>query len=73
MQNEKIDKEVFDTFFRDSDTGVLDRNKNFIIFLSGLNGNGGIVVTELDGVVNQVIEHLLDFAHIGSHIQFLAA
>ena len=65
--------DAFDTFFGDSDTGVLDRNKHLIIFLGGLNGNGGIVVAELDSVVNQVIEHLLDFTHIGSHIQFLAA
>ena len=39
--------------------GILDRNKNFVIFFGSLNGNGGIRMTEFDGVINKIVQHLL--------------
>ena len=38
----------FQTVFGDSDTGITDRDKHFLIFGRGLNGDLGIRMTELD-------------------------
>ena len=43
--------------FWNSDAGILDRNKYFFAFLGGLNGDFRIMVAELDGIVNQIINH----------------
>ena len=58
----------FQTVFGDSDTGITDRDKHFLIFGRGLNGDLGIRMTVLDRIVDQVIEHLLDLSHIGIYI-----
>lgn len=67
--------EAFPDFFqavlRDADTGIFDGNENFFAPLGGLDGDGRIRVAELDRVVNEVVEHLLDFAHVGGDIQLL--
>ena len=48
----------------DSKAGVLDRDEDFFSFLQGLNVDHGIVSAEFHRVVDEVIEHLLDFFHI---------
>ena len=42
------------------------------MFLSGFKLNDRIMVAELDGVIQQIIEYLLDLVHIGHHIHFIA-
>lgn len=68
--------EAFPDFFqavlRDADTGIFDGNENLSAPLGGLNGDGGICMAELDRIINEIVEHLLDLAHIGGNIQLLA-
>ena len=56
----------------DSDTGILDRDKHFIIFNSSLNGDRGIMMTEFDRIVNEIVQYLLDAGHIRHNKQGIA-
>ena len=56
--------DLFDTFFRNSDTGIFDGNENTLKFQVGLDVDHRIRMAELDGIVDQVVEHLLDLAQI---------
>ena len=51
----------------DSDSAVLHRHKYFVIALRSLNGDGRAVGAELDGIVNEVVQYLLNLAHISSY------
>ena len=44
--------------------GILDGDKDLAVALRSLHSDGGIPEAELDGVVNEVVEHLLDLAHV---------
>ena len=49
--------------------GILDGNEDFSVLLRCLDRDGGIVVAEFDCIINQIVQHLLDFSHIGADIQ----
>ena len=50
--------DFFLAVFGDSDSRVLDRDKYFLIPSRCLDIDGGVVVAELDGIVNQVVQDL---------------
>ena len=56
--------DLFDAVFWDSDPCVLDGDIYLFKPECCLDENGGIRVAEFDGIVDQVVEHLLDFAKI---------
>ena len=47
-------------FFWNPHTVIFDRDKNFSVFYGGFYNNRGIVITELDGVVQSIVQYLLD-------------
>lgn len=55
----------------DADAGVLDGDEQFILFHGSLHLDDGVVVAELDRIVQQVVEHLLDFFHIRVHVHLV--
>ena len=63
--------DLFQTIFWNTDSGVFDRNKDFLIFFGCLNRDHRILMTELDRIINQIVEYLLDFAEISSDKQLL--
>ena len=58
---------LFLTFLGDANAGITDRDKDFVIAFIGLQPDHGVVVGKFDGVVDQVVENLLDLAHVGPH------
>ena len=64
--------DLLDAVLGNTDSGVLDRYENLIVFFRGLDRDGGIGVAELESVVNQVVEHLLDLAHVGGDVEFFS-
>ena len=48
--------------------GVLDGDEDFAVLLRCLNCDGGIVVAEFDCIINEIVQHLLDFSHIGADV-----
>ncbi len=62
----------FQRFFWDADSGIFYRDKKFAFLDGCLHFDNGIVVAELDGIVQEVVENLLDFAHVCVDIQFCA-
>ena len=48
--------------------GVLDGDEDFTVLLRCLNCDGGIVVAEFDCIINEIVQHLLDFSHIGADV-----
>ena len=56
----------------DADAGILDGDEELVLLHGGLHPDHGIVVAELDRIVQQVVEHLLDFFHIGVDVHGLA-
>lgn len=63
--------DFFQTVFGNTDSGILDRDKYFVVLLGCLNRDRGILMTELDRIVNQIVKYLLDFAEISSDKQLL--
>ena len=61
--------DFFQTVFGNTDSGILDRDKYFVVLLSCLNRDRGILMTELDRIVDQIVKYLLDFAEISSDKQ----
>lgn len=49
--------------------GILDGDEDFAVLLRCLDRDGGIVVAEFDRIIDQIVQHLLDFSHIGADIQ----
>ena len=58
--------DFFQTVFWNTDSGILDRDKYFVVLLGCLNRDRGILMTELDRIVDQIVKYLLDFAEISS-------
>ena len=56
----------------DADAAVLDGNEYLCVFFRGLDLDDGIVVGKFDGIVQEVVEHLLDLSHIRVDIQLIA-
>ena len=52
---------------RDADPGVFDRYKDFPVLFGRFDRNRRIVVAELDRVIDQVVDDLLDLAHVRAH------
>lgn len=52
------------TVLRDADAGILNGDENLFVAAAGLDVDGGVVVAELDRVVDQVVEHLLYFPKV---------
>ena len=52
----------------DSDAIILDGGIDLVAPLRGLDGDGGIRLAEFDGIVQQIVEDLLDLALVGSHV-----
>ena len=63
--------DFFQTVFGNTDSGILDRDKYFVVLLGCLNRDRGIRMTELDRIVDQIVKYLLDFAEISSDKQLL--
>ena len=61
--------DFFQTVFWNTDSGILDRDKYFVVLLGCLNRDRGILMTELDRIVDQIVKYLLDFAEISSDKQ----
>ena len=55
-------------FLGDPDAAVLDGNKKLAFLNGGFDADDGIVVAEFYGIVQQVIEHLLDFSHVRVYV-----
>ena len=51
---------------------VLHGNENRIVFQGGFHFNHRLLRAEFNGIVNEVIEYLLNLSHIGPHKQGLA-
>lgn len=45
--------DFFQAVFWNTDSGILDRDKYFVVLLGCLNRNRGILMTELDRIVDQ--------------------
>lgn len=63
--------DFFQAVLGDPDSGILHRDEYFPAAFGGLDGDGGVRVAEFDRIVNEVIEHLLDLAHVGGDVQLL--
>ena len=63
--------DFFQTVFGNTDSGILDRDKYFVVLLGCLNRDRGIRMTELDRIVDQIVKYLLYFAEISSDKQLL--
>ena len=63
--------DFFQAVFWNTDSGILDRDKYFVVLLGCLNRDRGIRMTELDRIVDQIVKYLLDFAEISSDKQLL--
>ena len=57
--------DFFQAVFWNTDAGIPDRNKYFFILAGGFYCDGGICVAEFDGIINQVVEYLLNLAFVG--------
>ena len=51
------------------DAGIFHGYKYFPVFFCGLYRDGGVVVGKFDGVVDQIVQHLLDLSHICRDVQ----
>ena len=51
--------DFFQTVFGNTDSGILDRDKYFVVLLGCLNRDRGIRMTELDRIVDQIVKYLL--------------
>ena len=61
---------LFQAVLRDACAGVPDGDEDFLIFDGRLDGDDGIRLAEFDGVVDEVVEHLLDLAHVRIDVGF---
>ena len=59
-------------FFGNADSAVFDADEDFAFLFSGLYLDLRVVVAEFDGVVDQVVEDLLDLVHVGVNIEYVA-
>ena len=60
--------DLFQGILGDPHAGVLDGDEDFAVLLRCLNCDGGIVVAEFDCIINEIVQHLLDFSHIGADV-----
>lgn len=44
---------------------ILDRDKHKLIFPGSLNSDHGMLITEFDRIIDQIVHHLLNLLHIG--------
>ena len=63
--------DFFDAVGRDADTGVFDGDEYFFVLDARLNRDIGIVMRKFHCVVHQIVQYLLDFAHIGGDQKLL--
>src|SRR5699024_3278639 len=56
-------------FFWDTGTVILDGHKDGTSFFCSLNRDGRFIAAELDGVIQEVIENLLNLFHIRCDIE----
>ena len=55
-----------------ADSAVFDAYEDFAFLFSGLDLDLRVVVAEFDGVVNEVVEDLLDLVHVGVNVEDVA-
>ena len=55
---------LFDIILWDTNTGILHRHKYLLIAYRGLDIDDRILPAEFDGIVNQIVENLLNLAEI---------
>ena len=59
--------DLLDTFLRNTDSRILYGNKDFLVLQRSLDIDHRVLTAEFDGVVDQIVEHLLDLTEICIH------
>ena len=57
--------DLLDTLFRNTDSRILHGNKDFLVLQRSLDIDYRVLTAEFDGVVNEIVHHLLDFPQVG--------
>ena len=65
-------KDIRDAIFRDADSAVFDGYEYLVVFLRSFYFDHRVLVAEFYGIVDQVIEYLLDACEVGGNVQFVA-
>ena len=58
---------LLDTFLRNTDSRILHGNKDFLVFQRSLDIDHRILTAEFNGIVDQIVEYLLDLTEIRIH------
>ena len=64
--------DALDTVFRDTNTCVFYGDEDFSVSHIGFYGNRRLVVGELGGIIDKVVENLLNFAYVCGNQKLLA-
>ena len=59
--------DLLDTLFRNTDSRILHGNKDFLVLQRSLDIDYRVLTAEFDGVVDQIVEHLLDLTEVCIH------
>ncbi len=59
--------DLLDTFPRNTDSRILHGNKDFLVLQRSLDIDHRVLTAEFDGVVDQIVEHLLDLTEVCIH------
>ena len=59
--------DLLDTFLRNTDSRILHGNKDFLVLQRSLDIDYRILTAEFNGVVDQIVEYLLDLTEICIH------
>ncbi len=59
--------DLLDTFLRNTDSRILHGNKDFLVLQRSLDIDYRILTAEFNGVVDQIVEYLLDLTEIRIH------
>ena len=59
--------DLLDTLFRNTDSRIFHGNKDFLVLQRSLDIDHRVLTAEFDGVVDQVVEYLLDLTEVCIH------
>ena len=59
--------DLLDTLFRNTDSRIFHGNKDFLVLQRSLDIDHRVLTAEFDGVVDQIVEHLLDLTEVCIH------
>ncbi len=59
--------DLLDTLFRNINARILHGNKDFLVLQRSLDIDYRVLTAEFDGVVDQIVEHLLDLTEVCIH------